>query len=59
MDFLDNRIWYHFKNYPGVSSGYLELQCMNFLRILQYAKSPGIIDFLKKQLIQLLQKEPS
>ena len=59
MDFLDHRIWNHFKNFPGVSSGYLELQCINFLRILQYAKVPDIIDFLKKQLVQLLQKEPS
>ncbi|MBQ9502336.1 MAG: aminoglycoside phosphotransferase family protein [Lentisphaeria bacterium] len=54
MEFLDRRLWEHFCGFPGVAEGYLELQCMNFLRILQYAKELRIIAFLKTHLTQLL-----
>lgn len=54
LSFLDQHLWSHFHNFPGVADGYHELQFMNFLRILQYAREPEIVSFLKDRMARLL-----
>ena len=49
---IDRRVWEHFAGRPGVASGYRELQCMNFWRILQYAHDPEIIRYLKERIAE-------
>lgn len=49
---IDRRVWEHFSGRSGVASGYRELQCMNFWRILQYAHDPAIIAYLKERIAE-------
>lgn len=53
---IDNELDCYFReNYSWYSDTYQPLQLMNFLRILQYAHDPKVIDYLKETIKSLLQ----
>lgn len=54
---IDEAIVNHYKNDEKFTRAYSILQRLNFLRILQYAKNPIIIDYLKAILVDLLDNE--
>ena len=54
--YIDKLLWERFKHEPSIQDGYCELQCLSFLRILQYAKEKTIIEYLKRNLDILLQE---
>ena len=54
---IDEAIVNHYKNDEKFTKAYSILQRLNFLRILQYAKNPIIIEDLKAILIDLLDNE--
>lgn len=47
---IDNGLDSHFSQYAWYRDYYQPLQLMNFLRILQYAREPAVIDYLKRTL---------
>ncbi len=53
---IDKFLWERFGREASVQDGYCELQCLSFLRILQYAKEISVIDYLKQNLEILLQE---
>ncbi len=54
---IDNAIEHHFEKYPWFKQYYHAFQLMNFLRIVQYAKEPKVIEYLKNVVEQLLKGE--
>lgn len=54
---IDSRLHSHFqKNYAWYRDFYRPLQLMNFLRILQYAHEPKVIDYLKRTINEQLKE---
>ena len=53
---IDKLLWGRCGREPFVQDGYCELQCLSFLRILQYAKDFSVIEYLKQNLELLLQE---
>ncbi len=55
LDYLDRIFGSHFEKYDWYNANYKAFQLLNFLRILQYAREEGIIIFLKKSILKILQ----
>lgn len=52
-DAIDAKVHQYYNQFPWYKNYYQHLQLMNFLRVLQYAKTPSVITYLKNVLSQL------
>ena len=55
---IDHEIDKHFSQYDWYQKYYKDYQLLNLLRILQYAKEPKIVDYLKVEICKILAPTP-